>query len=68
MMEQTLAVQRMQDYIERHLEETITLADLAKASMFSPWYSTACSGSIRIILRQITSEIKAVQISFAVEG
>ena len=39
MMEQTLAVQRMQDYIERHLEETITLADLAKASMFSPWYS-----------------------------
>ncbi|POP31515.1 AraC family transcriptional regulator [Lactonifactor longoviformis] len=39
MMEQTLAVQRMQDYIERHLEETITLADLAKVSMFSPWYS-----------------------------
>lgn len=39
MEEQILAVQRMQDYIERHMEETITLADLAKVSMFSPWYS-----------------------------
>ncbi len=39
MQEQTLAVQRMQDYIEKHINETITLADLAKASLFSPWYS-----------------------------
>lgn len=39
MTEQILAVQRMQDYIEAHLEETITLADLAETAMFSPWHA-----------------------------
>lgn len=39
MQEKIEAVQRMQDYIEAHLFETITLADLSKASLFSPWYS-----------------------------
>ena len=39
MEEQRKAVQRMQDYIENHLDETITLADLAKVSLFSPWHS-----------------------------
>ncbi len=39
MQEKILAVQRMQDYIEQHLNETITLADLANVSLFSPWYS-----------------------------
>lgn len=39
MKEQILAVQRMQDYIEDHLEEDITLTNLARASLFSPWYS-----------------------------
>jgi AraC-like DNA-binding protein len=39
MQEQILAVQRMQDYIETHLYENITLADLANVSLFSPWYS-----------------------------
>lgn len=39
MKEQTLAVQRMQDYIEAHIEEEITMADLARASLFSPWHS-----------------------------
>lgn len=29
----------MQDYIERHLSENITLAALSKVSLFSPWYS-----------------------------
>ncbi|MDE5592781.1 MAG: AraC family transcriptional regulator [Clostridiales bacterium] len=29
----------MQDYIAEHLAEEITLADLAKAAMFSPWYA-----------------------------
>ena len=33
------AVQRMQSYIEAHLTEHITLADLSKAAFFSPWYS-----------------------------
>lgn len=39
MNEQVLAVQRMQDYIEKRLYEPITLADLAAVSLFSPWYS-----------------------------
>ena len=39
MTEQTLAVQRMQDYIEEHLMDEITLADLARASLFSPWHA-----------------------------
>ena len=39
MQEQIEAVQRMQDYIESHLFENITLAELAKVSLFSPWYS-----------------------------
>ena len=39
MWEQTLAVQRMQDYIEQNKTMEITLSDLAKISLFSPWYS-----------------------------
>ena len=39
MREQVLAVQRMQDYIEAHLEQEISLSQLAKASLFSPWHS-----------------------------
>ena len=37
--ERTLAVQRMQEYIKEHIIDEITLDDLAKASLFSPWYS-----------------------------
>lgn len=39
MQEQIEAVQRMQDYIEKHLCDEITFTDLAKASLFSPWYA-----------------------------
>ncbi len=39
MKEQVLAVQRMQDYIDEHTDEDITMADLARASLFSPWHS-----------------------------
>lgn len=39
MLEQVEAVQRMQDYIEIHLFEDITLAALSKVSLYSPWYS-----------------------------
>lgn len=39
MKEQVLAVQRMQEYIEKHLTEEITLTDLARKSLYSPWYS-----------------------------
>ncbi len=33
------AVRAMQDHIREHISEEITLADLAKASSFSPWYA-----------------------------
>ena len=39
MREQALAVQRMQDYIDANLDREITLNELAKESLFSPWYS-----------------------------
>lgn len=40
MEEQAAAVQRMQDYIERHLDRRITLAQLAEAAGYSPWHAT----------------------------
>lgn len=39
MEEHIEAVQRMQDYIQENLNKEITMADLARASMYSPWYS-----------------------------
>ena len=39
MTEQVLTVQWMQDYIEKHKTEEISLSDLARASLFSPWYA-----------------------------
>ena len=39
MTDQILAVQKMQDYIEAHLTEEITLATLAGLCNFSPWYA-----------------------------
>ena len=33
------AVQRMQDYIDAHLAESITPGDLARAAWFSPWHA-----------------------------
>ena len=33
------AVQKMQDYIAAHLDNNITMTDLAKESQYSPWYS-----------------------------
>ena len=39
MQEQIEAVQRMQEYIEKHLRENISFADAAKVSLFSPWYA-----------------------------
>lgn len=39
MQEQIEAVQRMQEYIEKHLRESISFADVAKASLFSPWHA-----------------------------
>lgn len=39
MTEKTEAVQRMQNYIEQHISEEISLTDLSRAAHFSPWYS-----------------------------
>ncbi len=39
MDERIEAIQRMQDYIERHLNENISMADLSRVSLYSPWYS-----------------------------
>jgi AraC family transcriptional regulator len=39
MKEQIEAVRRMQEHIAAHLREEITLADLAAASRYSPWYA-----------------------------
>ena len=39
MKEQTMAVQRMQEYIDTHIEQEITMAQLSKVSLFSPWHS-----------------------------
>ena len=40
MAEKTQAVQRMQDYIAAHLNERITLAQLAESALFSPFYAS----------------------------
>lgn len=39
MDEHVEAVQRMQDYIGQNLEKDITMTELAKVSLYSPWYS-----------------------------
>lgn len=39
MNDRTMAVQKMQDYILVHIAEEITLAELARAASFSPWYA-----------------------------
>lgn len=40
MREQADAVQRMQDFIEAHLDEPVTLQQLASAAGYSPWHAT----------------------------
>lgn len=39
MQERIAAVQRMQNYIEAHLNEEIPFRELARESLFSPWYA-----------------------------
>ncbi|WP_233186966.1 MULTISPECIES: helix-turn-helix transcriptional regulator [Lactobacillus] len=38
-MEQIESVQQMQEFIQNHLSEQITLTALSKVSLYSPWYS-----------------------------
>lgn len=39
MDDRIMAVQRMQEYIEAHLNEDLSLEQLAQAAMYSPWYA-----------------------------
>ena len=39
MDEQRESVRKMQDYIREHIQEEITIEDLAESSAFSPWYA-----------------------------
>ncbi len=49
MEKQTMAVQRMQDYVLTHISQEIILADLANAAMFFRGMPTDCSGQNRIV-------------------
>ena len=55
MRSQILAVQKMQDYIEAHLTEEITLAALADICNFPPGMPIGCFGSIPVTLQQSIS-------------
>ena len=37
MHDKIIAVQRMQDYIEKHINESISLGDLAEVCLFGRW-------------------------------
>jgi len=39
MQEQVKAVQHMQDFIAEHLFEELSFSDVAKSSLYSPWYA-----------------------------
>ena len=59
MKEQIEAVQRMQDYIESHWQESITLADLSKA-LYTYGGDEERSGVVRkmIIMKRETMYVK----------
>lgn len=63
--EKVSAVQRMQDYIEEHLQENITLQMLATAARYSPWHSAR-------LFKELTGKspfeyIRALRLSRAAE-
>ncbi len=63
--EKTSAVRRMQDYIDRHLTEPITLHMLAEAAGYSPWHSAR-------LFKELTGKtpfdyIRALRLSRAAE-
>lgn len=62
------ATQRMQDYIESHLTERITLTDLAKSARYSPWYAARifkeCTGKPPfeyIRLRRLSAAVMRIE-------
>ena len=84
MKEQVLAVQRMQEYIEKDRTEEISLSDLARASLFSSWYAYRlfrnCLGlapseyirkyrlTITIAKRTCFAAVAASQVRFAISA
>lgn len=73
MKQQIVAVQRMQDDIQGNMEREISLSDLARAALFSPWYSyrrffadaghtdttyTLCPGRIPCAIAVLKKEVK----------
>ncbi len=63
--EKLLGVQRMQDYIEKHMAEPITLGDLARRAGYSPWHAAK-------VFKELTGKapfdyIRALRLSRAAE-
>ncbi len=63
--EKLLGVQRMQDYIEKHMTEPITLGDLARTAGYSPWHAAR-------VFKELTGKapfdyIRALRLSRAAE-
>ena len=59
MKEQILAVQRMQDYIEKNNAEEISLSDLARASLFSPANSILLPICVMLGVTSVCSALSA---------
>jgi AraC-like DNA-binding protein len=64
--EKVIAVQRMQDYIDAHIKEPITLRQLAEAANYSPWHSAR-------LFKELTGKapfeyIRALRLSKAAEA
>lgn len=57
------AVQRMQDYIQEHINEPITLNNVAKAAGYSPWYSERIFKEL--IGKTLFEYIRAIRLSNA---
>ena len=61
--EKTNAVRRMQEYIMAHYHEEITLPDLAKAALYSPWH--ALRAFSELVGRTPFDYLRAVRLSAA---
>ena len=63
--EKLLAVQRMQDYIETHITQPVTLGELARRAGYSPWHAAR-------VFKELTGKapfdyIRALRLSRAAE-
>ena len=65
-VEKNSAVRRMQEYIMAHYQEEVTLPDLAKAAMYSPWH--ALRAFSELVGKTPFDYLRAVRLSSAAEG